>query len=116
MISITTDGAGPVTIPGAGPRITTATGIAARSAGLGTPAPSARAIIGDPPWSASSASATPAFGVSLGFGYGNIGWVPLAPFERFRPWYGRGYAGRNLAIVNNTNIASVYRNARFAEP
>jgi len=27
----------------------------------------------------------PGFGVSLGFGYGNIGWVPLAPFERFRP-------------------------------
>jgi hypothetical protein len=56
----------------------------------------------------------PAFGVSLGFGYGNIGWVPLAPFERFRPWYGRGFAGRNLAIANNTNIASVYRNARFS--
>jgi hypothetical protein len=55
----------------------------------------------------------PGFGVSLGFGYGNIGWVPLAPFERFRPWYGRGFAGRNLAVVNNTNIASVYRNARF---
>ncbi len=55
----------------------------------------------------------PGFGVSLGFGYGNIGWVPLAPFERFRPWYGRGYAGRNLAIANNTNITSVYRNARF---
>ena len=56
----------------------------------------------------------PGFGVSLGFGYGNIGWVPLAPFERFRPWYGRGFAGRNLAVVNNTNIASVYRNARFS--
>ncbi len=56
----------------------------------------------------------PGFGVSLGFGYGNIGWVPLAPFERFHPWYGRGYAGRNLALVNNTNIASVYRNARFS--
>jgi hypothetical protein len=55
----------------------------------------------------------PGFGVSLGFGYGNVGWVPLAPFERFRPWYGRGFAGRNLAIVNNTDIASVYRNARF---
>ena len=56
----------------------------------------------------------PGFGVSLGFGYGNIGWVPLAPFERFRPWYGRGFAGRNLAIANNTNIGSVYRNARFS--
>ncbi len=56
----------------------------------------------------------PAFGVSLGFGYGNIGWVPLAPFERFHPWYGRGFAGHSLAIASNTNIASVYRNARFS--
>ena len=47
----------------------------------------------------------PGFGVSLGFGYGNVGWVPLAPFERYRPWYGRGFAGgRNVAIVNNANI------------
>ncbi len=57
----------------------------------------------------------PGFGVSLGFGYGNVGWVPLAPFERYRPWYGRGFVGgRNVAIVNNTNIANIYRNARFS--
>lgn len=57
----------------------------------------------------------PGFGVSLGFGYGNVGWVPLAPFERYRPWYGRGYSGgRNLTIVNNTNITNIYRNARFS--
>lgn len=57
----------------------------------------------------------PGFGVSLGFGYGNVGWVPLAPFERYRPWYGRGFTGgRNVAIVNNTNITNVYRNARFS--
>ena len=55
----------------------------------------------------------PGFGASLGFGYGNVGWVPLAPFERYRPWYGRGYSGgRNVNIVNNTNIVNVYRNAR----
>lgn len=58
---------------------------------------------------------SPAFGVSLGFGYGNVGWVPLAPFERYRPWYGRGFGGgRNVTVVNNANIASVYRNARFS--
>jgi len=57
---------------------------------------------------------SPAFGVSLGFGYGNVGWVPLAPFEHFRPWYGRGYAGRNGIVVNNTNIAATYRNARVS--
>jgi len=57
----------------------------------------------------------PGFGVSLGFGYGNVGWVPLAPFERYRPWYGRGFSGgRNVAIVNNANITNVYRNARFS--
>ncbi len=57
---------------------------------------------------------SPSFGASLGFGYGNVGWVPLAPHERFRPWYGRGYSGgRNVNIVNNTNIGSVYRNARI---
>ena len=33
--------------------------------------------------------------------------------EAYHPWYGRGFGGiRNTAIVNNTNIASVYRNAR----
>ena len=56
----------------------------------------------------------PGFGVSLGFGFANVGWVPLAPFEAFRPWYGRGYGFRNAVLVNNTNIASVYRNARVA--
>ena len=60
IISITTDGAGSVTIPGAGRRITTATGIAHRSDGPGIRAPSVRAITGDRPWSASSDSASPA--------------------------------------------------------
>ncbi|MEO8049664.1 MAG: FecR family protein, partial [Acidobacteriota bacterium] len=57
---------------------------------------------------------SPGFGASVGFGYANVGWVPLAPFERYRPWYGSGYGGgRNVSIVNNTNVASFYRNARF---
>jgi len=64
---------------------------------------------------------SPGFGVSFGFGFGNVGWVPLAPFEAYRPWYGReygrggiGYAGvRSTAIINNTNIAGTFRNARF---
>ncbi len=42
--------------------------------------------------------------------------MPLAPYEPFYPWYGRGwyrggYGGR-LGVVDNINIASVYRNAR----
>jgi hypothetical protein len=52
-------------------------------------------------------------GNRFGFGFGNVGWVPLAPFERFRPWYGGGRTINNVTIVNNTNITNVYRNARF---
>ncbi|MCC6364016.1 MAG: hypothetical protein IT165_10860 [Bryobacterales bacterium] len=53
-------------------------------------------------------------GVNAGFGFGNVGWVPLAPFEPYHPWYGRGYYGgrNNVNIVNNVNITNVYRNAR----
>ena len=60
-------------------------------------------------------------GFSVGFGFGNVGWVPLAPYEAFRPWYGRGWYGggrpvvvNNINIVHNVNIANEYRNARFA--
>jgi hypothetical protein len=59
-------------------------------------------------------------GIGIGFGFGGLGWVPLAPFEVFHPWYGRGfYAGfrgggfaRGTAIINNANVAAMYRNAR----
>ncbi len=59
--------------------------------------------------------------VGIGVGFGNVGWVPLAPYEPFHPWYGRRYYGgyrnptlvnNNITIVNNTNIVNVYRNAR----
>jgi hypothetical protein len=62
----------------------------------------------------------PNWGVGLGFG--RVGWVPLAPFEPFHPWWGRGmyrgYRGgnfvqNNITIVNNTNVTNVYRNARI---
>jgi hypothetical protein len=57
-------------------------------------------------------------GVGVGVGFGNVGWVPLAPYEPFYPWYGRRYYGYrsgyvdNRVIVNNINITNVYRNAR----
>jgi hypothetical protein len=35
--------------------------------------------------------------VSVGIGFGNIGWVPLAPYETFHPWWGP----HATAIVNN---------------
>jgi hypothetical protein len=52
---------------------------------------------------------SPGFGASLGFGYGNVGWVPLAPYERYRPWYG----GRRAAAgtVVNTNIECIAMHA-----
>ena len=33
------------------------------------------------------------FHAGFGFGFGNVGWVPLAPFEAFHPWWGRGLYG-----------------------
>jgi hypothetical protein len=53
-------------------------------------------------------------GVRTGVGFGNIGWVPLAPHERYYPWYGRGsrFVNNNVRIVNNVNITNVYRNSR----
>ncbi|HEY7337215.1 MAG TPA: DUF6600 domain-containing protein [Bryobacteraceae bacterium] len=53
------------------------------------------------------------FGVGFGFGFANVGWVPLAPFEVFRPWYGRGFAGGGRVNIVNVNVVNVYRNARF---
>ena len=62
------------------------------------------------------------FHAGIGFGGPGFGWVPLAPFERFHPWWGRGYYGgfrdrnvmvNNIHVVNNVNIVNNYRNARL---
>jgi FecR protein len=55
---------------------------------------------------------------NVGIGIGeNIGWVPLAPFEAYHPWWGRGWDGRsnfnNTTIVNNTTIINNYHNAPY---
>jgi hypothetical protein len=48
-----------------------------------------------------------------GFGFGNVGWVPLAPFERYYPWYGRSYyGGFHRYNMANVNVFNTYRNAR----
>ena len=57
--------------------------------------------------------------MGVGFGFGSVGWIPLAPFEIFRPWYGAGWFGggrivNNINIVRNVNVLGAYRNARFA--
>jgi hypothetical protein len=43
------------------------------------------------------------FGSGFGFGFGDIGWVPLAPFEPFSPWWGNryGYNNNNVTYVTN---------------
>ncbi|MBV8751041.1 MAG: hypothetical protein JO103_15140 [Candidatus Eremiobacteraeota bacterium] len=42
-------------------------------------------------------------GVSLSFG--NVGWVPLAPYEPFHPWWGPHW-NNNTTIVNNTTVVN----------
>ena len=50
------------------------------------------------------------WGVGVGFGFGggfgNIGWLPCGPGDRFYPWYGRG--GDRVNVVNITNIHNNY--------
>jgi hypothetical protein len=70
------------------------------------------------------------FGGGFGLGFGDIGWVPLAPFETFYPWWGNGfnnvtYVTNNYYVVNNVNHhrhhdhegdrnrARVFGNARY---
>ena len=66
------------------------------------------------------------FSLGVSFGFGSIGWCPLAPFEPYYPWYGRHYYrgyghGRNVYIdrstnvVNNVNITNIYKNARLRD-
>jgi hypothetical protein len=59
----------------------------------------------------------PGFGIGFGFGFGNVGWVALAPYERFSPWYGAGIYGRGFGAINiarNVNVTNIYRNARVS--
>ena len=50
--------------------------------------------------------------------YGGIGWVPLAPGERYVPWYGRRYyvgsPNNTIVVDNSVRIFNNYRNARDA--
>ena len=50
-------------------------------------------------------------GVRAGLGFGGIGWIPLAPYERYYPWYGNR-RGIGPGLVNNFDLNSGYRNAR----
>ena len=57
-------------------------------------------------------------GFGIGFRFGNVGWIPLAPlWSCFHPWYG---GGRATAFNNASasfvahNIRVAFRNAQFA--
>ncbi len=55
------------------------------------------------------------FGGGVGVGFGRIGWVPLAPFEVFHPWYGPGArAGVVAGFGAGAGVVGIYRNARVA--
>jgi len=62
-------------------------------------------------------------GIHVGIGFGNVGWVPLAPYEPYHPWYGRHYYGgfrsgnyiNNSINITNVNITNIYRNARVRD-
>ena len=69
----------------------------------------------------------PGWGVSVGFGYPNIGWYPLAPYWPYYSWYpgwawtglgwgwrgwgccGYGWGWGGTRIVNVTNVTNIYR-------
>ena len=65
-----------------------------------------------------------AFGGGSGFSFGfgqNIGWVPLAPYEPYYPWYGGSTIVNNTTNITNnyyvnnvanTNLTHVYRNVQ----
>ena len=53
--------------------------------------------------------------VGWGGGYRGLGWAPLAPHERFRPWWGSrglGYRAQPFGYGNSSILAS-YRNAGY---
>ncbi len=55
-------------------------------------------------------------GSSFSLAFGNVGWVPLAPYEPFHPWWGPTIVNRtviNITNVNvtNVNVTHIYRNA-----
>lgn len=53
------------------------------------------------------------WGMSVGFGFGGYGWLPIGPADPFYPWWG-GFR-RNLAVVNIMGMNN-FRGGRRMEP
>jgi len=43
--------------------------------------------------------------VSVGFGFGSVGWLPIGPGDHFYPWYGR--YGSHFNVVNVTDATNI---------
>ena len=57
------------------------------------------------------------FGPRVGFGFGNIGWCPVGPFDPFFPWWGHGFNRVNVVNITNINVINVRNvNNRFIGP
>ncbi len=78
-------------------------------------------LSGGNPGAALGAGLGYAYNPASPYGYGQIGWVPLAPGEQYTPWYaGFGanaiFPQTTLSPVSNvTNIYNVYRNIRYVK-
>lgn len=55
---------------------------------------------------------------SFGAGFGNIGWVPLAPREAFNPWWGNGWTNgyRRAVAVNAVTVVNSITYRNFSAP
>lgn len=50
------------------------------------------------------------FGPRVGYGFGNIGWCPVGPFDPFFPWWGGGFHRVNVINITNINVINVNNN------
>src|SRR5712692_5704960 len=56
-------------------------------------------------------------GVSVGFGFGSVGWLPIGPSDYFYPWYGRYGSHFNVVNVTDaTNITNINRGFGVVAP
>lgn len=56
-------------------------------------------------------------GVSVGFGFGSVGWLPIGPGDRFYPWYGRYGSHFNVVnVTDETNITNINRGSGGVAP
>lgn len=51
------------------------------------------------------------FGVSVGFGFGSVGWLPVGPADPFYRWWGGRGGYNSFRVTNVTNIYNI-RNGR----